>query len=124
MVEDRKIILREKCIEFAIYVSDLCDGITGCSVYTNQLIRCSSSIGANVHEAKYGHSTADFVGKMEIALKECYETEYWLELIYRKKKLTSQQYQNAVILSGNIRRMLIASITTAKNNAAKKAQDS
>ena len=47
----------------------------------NQLLRSSSSIGANIHEAKYAQSRSDFVHKLEIALKESSETDYWLELI-------------------------------------------
>ncbi len=113
---DNKNQLREECIEFAIFVSDLCDEIKGCSIYVNQLLRCSSSIGANVHEAKYAQSRADFINKLEIALKESSETDYWLELLYRKKKLTPELYTNLKNRCGTIRRKLIASVTTAKNN--------
>jgi four helix bundle protein len=109
--------LREEAIAFAIAVSDICDGIHGCSVYVNQLVRCSSSIGANVHEAKYAQSRADFISKMEIALKESSETGYWLELLYRKRKLTEQQYAVLKNQCGIIRRKLIASVTTAKANS-------
>ena len=52
-------------------------------VLTGQLMRCGTSIGANIHESKYAQSPADFVSKMQIALKECYETEYWPELLNR-----------------------------------------
>lgn len=107
--------LREDTIEFAIVVSDLCDEIKGCSVYTNQLIRSSSSIGANVFEAKYAQSKADFVHKLEIALKESYESEYWLELLHRKHKVSDEQYKQLKSQCGSIRRKLIASVTTAKN---------
>ena len=72
---EQKNMLRDESVDFAIAVSDLCDGIHGCSVYTNQLIRCSASVGANLHEAKYAQSRADFINKLEIALKECFETE-------------------------------------------------
>ena len=87
-MEPNKNQLREETIDFAIAVSDVCDNIRGCSVFVNQLLRCSSSIGANVHEAKYAQSCADFINKLEIALKESTETDYWLELLYRKKKLS------------------------------------
>lgn len=113
---DSKNDLREQSIEFAIAVSDACDTINGVSVYVNQLLRCSSSIGANIHEAKYAQSRADFVSKLEIALKESSETEYWLELIYRKNKLSAEQYRYLKNTCGTIRRRLIASITTAKAN--------
>ena len=116
MMEQNKNVLREETIQFAIEVSDICDNIKGCSVYTNQLIRCSSSIGANLHEAKYAQSRADFINKLEIALKESFETEYWLELIFRKKKIDDSTYTRLVNKCGTIRRKLIASVTTAKNN--------
>ena len=111
---DNKNQLREDAIEFAIQISDLCDEIKGCSVYVNQIVRSSSSIGANIHEAKYAQSHADFINKLEISLKECFETEYWLELLYRKKRLTDEQYRILQNQCGSIRRRLIASVKTAK----------
>ena len=114
---DNKNQLREDAIEFAIQISDLCDEIKGCSVYVNQIVRSSSSIGANIHEAKYAQSKADFINKLEISLKECSETEYWLELIFRKGKMTEINYKNLRNQCGSIRRRLISSITTAKENA-------
>ena len=110
--------LREDSICFALAVSDACDDIHGCSVYVNQLLRCSSSIGANIHEARYAQSRADFISKLEIALKECSETEYWLELLFRKKKLCEESYLPLKSKNGTIHRKLIASITTAKRNAS------
>lgn len=109
--------LREESISFAIAVSDICDEIKGCSVYVNQLLRCSSSIGANIHEAKYAQSRADFISKLEIALKESSETDYWLELLYRKHKLSDELYTTLKNQCGTIRRKLIASVTTAKANS-------
>ena len=116
-MEESKNKLREETIEFAISVSDMCENIKGCSVYVNQLIRSSSSIGANIHEAKYAQSRADFINKLEIALKECYETEYWLELLFRKNKIDNITYKNLNNKCGTIRRKLIASVTTAKKNS-------
>ncbi|MBE7021245.1 MAG: four helix bundle protein [Ruminococcaceae bacterium] len=110
-----KKLLREETINFAIEISDICDNIKGCSVYINQLLRCSSSIGANLHEAKYAQSKADFINKLEIALKESFETEYWLELLYRKNKIDESTYKGLINRCGTIRRKLIASVTTAKN---------
>ena len=115
IVEQSKNILREETINFAIEVSDICDSIKGCSVYTNQLLRCSSSIGANLHEVKYAQSKADFINKLEIALKESFETEYWLELLFRKSKINELTYKNLINKCGTIRRKLIASITTVKS---------
>ena len=113
-MEQNKNQLREDTITLAIEISDVCDNINGCSVYVNQLLRCSSSVGANLHEAKYAQSRADFINKLEIALKECYETEYWLELLFRKIKINESTYKKLINKCGTIRRKLIASITTAK----------
>lgn len=113
---NNKNLLREETIEFAIIVSDLCDSIKGYSVYTNQLIRSSSSIGANLFEAKYAQSRADFINKLEIALKESAESEYWVELLYRKNKISEVEYKSIKTKCGSIRRKLIASVTTAKEN--------
>ena len=113
-MEERKDKLREDSIELAIAVSDVCDTIKGCTVFVNQLLRSVSSIGANIHEAKYAQSRADFVNKLEIALKESSETEYWLELLFRKEKLSEEQYKHLRNQCGSIRRRLIASVTTAK----------
>ena len=121
-MESNKNQLREETIDFAIAVSDVCDDIKGCSVFVNQLLRCSSSIGANVHEAKYAQSRADFINKLEIALKESSETDYWLELLYRKQKLSNECYHALKNRCGTIRRKLIASVTTAKANSINKSQ--
>ena len=113
-MKENKNLLREETIDFAIKISDICDNIKGCSVYINQLLRCSSSIGANLHEAKYAQSKADFINKLEIALKECFETEYWLELLFRKNRIDENTYKTLINKCGTIRRKLIASVTTAK----------
>ena len=83
-------------------------------VLTDQLLRSGTSIGANIHEAQYAQGMADFISKLEIALKECYESEYWLELLYETDYLTEEEYKKLVNDCGTIRRMLIASCTTAK----------
>ncbi|MDD6564521.1 MAG: four helix bundle protein [Clostridiales bacterium] len=114
MVENKN-LLREESIDLAVEVSDICDNIKGCSIYVNQLLRCSSSIGANLHEAKYAQSKADFINKLEISLKESFETEYWLELLYRKNKINEATYKSLINKCGTIRRKLIASVTTVKN---------
>ena len=119
-MEPNKNQLREETIDFAITVSDICDEIKGCSIFVNQLLRCSSSIGANIHEAKYAQSRADFISKLEIALKESSETDYWLELLYRKKKLSNDCYWSLKNRCSSIRRKLIASVTTAKANNGNK----
>ena len=113
---DTRNLLRENAIEFAIQLSDICENISGCAVYKNQVIRSSSSIGANIFEARYAQSKADFVSKLEIALKECYETEYWMELLLRKGKISQLQFQDLSGKCGSIRRRLIASVSTVKKS--------
>lgn len=62
--------IKELAVELTIEITAVCDNIKGRSVFVNQLLRSSSSIGANSYEAKYAQSTADFVNKLEVALKE------------------------------------------------------
>ena len=113
-MEEQKNELREMTISFALSVSDICENIKGCRAYTEQIVRSSSSIGANLFEAKYAQSRADFINKLEIALKECSETEYWFELLHRKNKMNDEQYRKLNNMRGTIQRKLIASIVTAK----------
>ena len=115
-MEENKNELREMTMAFAIAVSDICEEIKGCRSYVDQIIRSSSSVGANLFEAKYAQSRADFIHKLEIALKECSETEYWLELLHRKEKISEEQFKELNKTRGTIQRKLIASITTAKKN--------
>ena len=81
-------------IAFAIEISDICENIKGRRSYVDQIIRSSASIGANLFEGKYVQSCADFIHKLEISLKECSETEYWLELLHRKQEITEQEDHN------------------------------
>ena len=104
-------------MEFAVEVLKLCDDIKGHYSIVNQLERSATSIGANIREAKYAHSKPDFISKLQISLKECYETEYWLELIQKAKILSDAS--SLLHNCGVIRKMLISSINTAKQNAEK-----
>ena len=63
-------------------------------VLSKQLLRCGTSIGANISEAQRGQSKADFLAKMSIALKEANETQYWLQLLYRTEYLSRDQYDS------------------------------
>lgn len=85
-------------------------------VLINQFIRSGTSIGANIREAFYAHSKADFVSKLQIALKECYETEYWIELFVKADVLDRVSAKDLYNQCGTIRRLLISSINTAKEN--------
>ena len=108
----------EKSKDFSVEIIKLCKRIRETEkeyVLTNQLLRSATSIGANIHESKYAQSTADFVSKMKIALKECFETEYWLELLNRSEYISNTDYKVLQNTCGTIRRMLISSINTTQN---------
>ncbi|MBR5519352.1 MAG: four helix bundle protein [Clostridia bacterium] len=111
--------LRDQSKNFAKQIVFLCRDIKSNyreAVLTNQLLRSGTSIGANLHEARYAQGTKDFISKLEIALKECYETEYWLELLFETGYVPEEQYKPLKNECGTIRRMLIASIHTAKEH--------
>lgn len=103
-------------MELSIKTIKACENIKGHYSLVNQLERSSTSIGANIHEANYAHGKADFVAKMQIALKECYETEYWIELFVKTDLLDRETAKELYNQCGTIRRILIASINTAKEN--------
>ena len=104
-------------MDFAVEIVELCDGIKGRPALTNQVLRSGTSIGANIHEANYAQSRADFISKLQIALKECYETAYWLELFSRTRIVSEVQYAKLSNDCGKIRKILISAINTAKSNA-------
>ena len=85
-------------------------------VLTNQLLKSGTSIGANIHEAQYAQGRLDFISKLEIALKECYESEYWLELLFETGYIAQDEYNNLNRKCGEIRRLLVSSCATAKAN--------
>ena len=112
-------ILRDKSKDFAKQIVILCRNIKANhkeSVLTNQLLRSGTSIGANIHEAQYAQGKKDFISKLEIAQKECYKTEYWLELLFETGYMTDTEYKPIQNDCGAIRRMLISSINTTKAN--------
>ena len=110
-------ILRDKAKEFAKNIVFLCRNMKSEhkeTVLINQLLRSGTSIGANIHEAQYAQGTKDFISKFEIAQKECYETEYWLELLFETGCIEQAVYKAIQNDCGAIRRMLIASLNTIK----------
>lgn len=108
--------LKIMSMEFAVSAIKLCDSLKGHYSLVNQFERSATSVGANIHEANYAHSKADFVSKMQIALKECYESEYWLELFLKAELINEDSFKSLNNQCGTIRRMLISSINTAKEN--------
>ena len=108
--------LLDKSKAFALRIIRVCNEVKREkkeSILTNQLVRSGTSIGANIREAFYAHSKADFVAKLQIALKECSESEYWLELL-----IESGYYGDKTLLDQcvEIKKLLISSINTAKSN--------
>ena len=84
------------------------------TIISNQIGRSGTSIGANIHEAQYAQGTKDFISKFEIALKECSETEGWLQLLFNTNGIDEDTYKKHRNLCGRIRRMLISSCKTLK----------
>ena len=108
--------LLDKSKAFALSVIKVCNEIKNSkreSVLTSQLLRSRTSVGANIREAFYAHGKADCIAKLQIALKECSESEYWLELL-----IESGYYHDRRILDQciEVKKLLIASLNTAKGN--------
>ena len=106
--------LAEQSLDFAVEVVRFCDSIERNAVLKNQLLRSATSIGANIHEGVYASSGGDFVNKYQIALKECFETEYWLQILLRAEIAPKETILPLLHRCGNIKRMLISSLNTAK----------
>jgi four helix bundle protein len=112
-------VLRTKSKDFAKEIVFLCRKLKQNCVegaLINQLLRCGTSVGANIHEAQYAQGTKDFISKFEIALKECRESEYWLELIFETNGISEDEFKKFQKECIELRRMLISSVTTLKNN--------
>ena len=103
--------------QLATDVELLCQNIKAPSNTLFQLRKSSSSVYANIREANYGQSKADMLSKFEIALKECSETEGWLQLLFNTQAINEETFKSHRNLCGRIRRMLIASCKTLKENA-------
>ena len=109
--------LTEESLAFAKRIVMLCRELKAKRIeysLISQLMRCGTSIGANCHEAQYAQGTRDFVSKLEIALKECNETQYWLTLMFETGDIDENTYKTFYTDAGTIRRVLIASIRTSK----------
>ena len=110
--------LLTKSKQFALDIIKVCNKVKSEkreSVLANQLIRSGTSIGANINEAVYGNSKADFISKLHISLKETGESIYWLKLL-KNTKLVNCDFDSLLSLAEEIKRMLIASLNTAKEN--------
>ena len=110
-------VLRNKSKDFAKDIIFLCrrlkqNNIEGSLI--NQLLRSGTSIGANIHEAQYAQGTKDFISKLEIALKECNESEYWLELLSEINAISQQEFLSFKNTFIELRRMLVSSVVKLK----------
>ena len=112
-------ILIEKSIDFAARIIKLQWHLVKNKkefTISKQIVRSGTSIGANINEATYGQSKADFISKLHIALKETAETEYWLKLLIKTDILSYEEGNSLINDCLEIKRILISSINTAKNN--------
>ena len=110
--------LRTLSTDFAVEIIELVKDlkVKRESIISNQIGRSGTSIGANIREAQYAHSKADFISKLQISLKEANETGYWLELLYKTKYIDDTTFEKINSDCTSIRVMLISSIRTAKEN--------
>ena len=111
--------LKDKSLEFAVRIVNLYKFLVNEQkefVMSKQILRSGTSIGANIREAEQAQSRADFINKLNIALKEANETEYWLELLIRTEYITREQYESINNDSTEINKLLISIIKTTKNN--------
>lgn len=102
--------------QLATGIEFLCQSIKAPSNTLFQIRKSSSSVYANIREANYGQSRSDMLSKFEIALKECSETEGWLQLLFNINVIGEDTYKEYRNLCGRIRRMLISSCKTLKEN--------
>jgi four helix bundle protein len=113
--------LLEKSLDFATNIVLFYEAFSKTrrdTTIAKQLLRSATSIGANINEAVYGNSKADFIARLHIALKETGESIYWLTLLSRTN-LFPYDYGTQLALAEEIKRMLIASLNTAKSHTDK-----
>ncbi|MBR5437903.1 MAG: four helix bundle protein [Clostridia bacterium] len=110
--------LGDLSMELSVEVLNLCKKLKSQkeTIVSNQIGRSASSVCANIAESKYAHGRADFIAKLQIALKEANETGKWLEMLYRTEYIDIMQYKKLDRLCSTIRVLLIKSINTAKTN--------
>lgn len=121
---ENKLLTESK--EFAKEILLLCRELKNRNVEApirEQLLRSGTSVGANIYEAQYAQGTKDFISKFEIALKECNESEYWLELIRATNGMTSDEFKTFQNYCVDLRRMLVSSVNTLKSKKQNPAHD-
>ena len=109
--------IKEKSFEFALRIVKMYKFLTEKKseyVLSKQVLRSGTSVGANVREAEQAQSTADFIYKLNIALKEANETEYWIELLFQSEYIEEEHYKSIMADCSEINKILISIIKTMK----------
>lgn len=111
-------ILRMKSKQFSVDIIHTCREMRKNNVeyaLIDQLLRSGTSVGANIHEAQFAHGTKDFISKLEIALKECNECDYWLDILLSTKSIAAEKSRLLSVECDEIRKILISSVNTLKS---------
>ena len=109
--------IQEKSFDFAVRIVKLCRFLRDEKkefVLSKQLLRCGTSIGANVAESQQAQSKADFINKLNVALKEAYETNYWLRLLFATEYLNQKEFESIITDCSETEKLLIAIIKATK----------
>ena len=109
--------IKEKSFCFAVRIVKLCSYLRKTKqefVMSKQLLRCGTSVGANVAESQHAQSRADFISKLNIALKEATETDYWLRLLYETNYLTQAQFSSLIADCNEVESLLVAIVKSSK----------
>ena len=109
--------IQEKSFRFAVRIVNLCRYLRDGQkeyILSKQLMRSGTSIGANVAEAQQAQSKPDFINKMNIALKEAYETSYWLRLLHATQYLSTKEYESIIADYLEVVKLLVAIVKTTK----------
>ena len=109
---ERRLI--DQTMDLAVNILKHCEMIKGHYSLKNQIERSATSIGANIHEAQFAQGSRDFISKLEIALKECNECDYWLNLLNDTESISREAYQHLISSCSELRRMLVSSVQTMK----------
>ena len=120
VIKMKENILIDKSIDFAARIMKLCKFLEDNQkehIISKQIVRSGTSIGANINEAQYGNSKADFIAKLHISLKETAETEYWLRLLNKSEYVDEKLFKSLLDDCLELKKLLISSINTAKNNS-------
>ena len=118
MQQNNQISIAERTKQFAIRIINACaylDENPGiCRTLGKQLLRSGTSVGANVREAQSAESNADFIHKLQISLKECRETQYWLEILIESETVELKKFDNLLQEANEIGKILVTSTTKLK----------